>query len=292
MADIRKRIESKVGLEGVKAEVDDLMAAAYVDMARATEGLPRSESTMHLVFTGAPGTGKTTIARDIGSLYHALGLIEKDPEEGGILEVTRADLIAGYTGQTAEKIRNKLNEGKGGVIFIDEAYSMMGDAYTDEAATELLKFAEDNRSNTVIILAGYTDQMEEFLNSNSGLPRRFPRTIEFASYSVPERTQIAADMLSSKNYRLSDKRNSVNALRRAVEETGEGNAGDVRNLVEYIERVHRRRIVGAAGAEGRDLNRDDLQLILPEDISAGAALFKQSAKPRNPIGPATRRRKR
>lgn len=292
VSEIRNRIESRVGLEGVKTEVDDLMAAALTEMLREEEGLPVNKSTMHLVFTGAPGTGKTTMAREIGSLYHALGLIEKDPENGGYVEVTRGDLIAGYQGQTAEKVRKKLQEGKGGVIFIDEAYSMQGDSYSEEAAVELLKFAEDNRDNTVIILAGYTEPMDELLASNEGLRRRFPRTIEFASYTVPERTQIAGDMLGERQYRLSDKRNSVRALRKAVEETGEGNGGDVRNLVEYIERAHRRRIWGVANAEGRQPTSRELQLIVPEDIETGAALFKQGAKPKNPIGPVKRGRKR
>lgn len=285
---MRDRLDAMVGLEGVKREVDDLIRSALNDRLRREEGLPVEDKTMHLVFSGAPGTGKTSVAREIAALYYELGLVPRKPEEG-FLEVSRGDLIARYEGQTTDKVRQLFSEGKGGVIFVDEAYALFrgeNDTYGKEAVTEFLRLAENNREDTVVILAGYTKEMDDLMESNSGLRRRFPRTIEFASYTVPERVKIASRILASGEYMMGDRKAATqvkSALADAVRQTGEGNAGDVRNLVEYILREQTNRVWTRAASEGKNPSKRDLQLILPEDVRQGTAAYKTAARVRNPI---------
>lgn len=173
-----------IGLEGVKAKVNDLIAFQTVQMLREKQGLHSHKGTMHLAFTGNPGTGKTTVARIVGRIYKQIGLLSK----GHFVEVSRTDLIAGYQGQTALKVKKVIDEAKGGVLFIDEAYSITendhSDSYGRECLTELTKALEDYRDDLVVIVAGYTEPMNHFFASNPGLKSRFNTFIEFPDYSA------------------------------------------------------------------------------------------------------------
>ena len=193
-----------IGLEGVKAKVSDLIAFQTVQILREKQGLHSQKRTMHLAFTGNPGTGKTTVARIIGRIYKQIGLLSK----GHFIEVSRTDLIAGYQGQTALKVKKVIDEAKGGVLFIDEAYSITendhSDSYGRECLTELTKALEDYRNDLIVIVAGYTEPMNHFFASNPGLKSRFNTFIEFPDYSAEELLSIFVKLCEENDYHLAD----------------------------------------------------------------------------------------
>jgi SpoVK/Ycf46/Vps4 family AAA+-type ATPase len=243
------------------------MATADVQRQRAENGLPVDPSSMHLVFSGNPGTGKTTSAQLLGRAYHALGLLEK-PD---VKTVTRTDLVAEYEGQSGPKVRAAFDKAKGGVLFIDEAYDLVNDErdkYGKEALTELMQLVENNRDNTVVIMAGYTADMDRMLSANPGARSRFPKqnTIPFPDYTTDERVEIASRMFASKHYQLDA--NAQRALQKAVAAlpTGEGagNARDVRNVYDAARKAQAQRLAG------RTHQRDVLREITAEDIKRAA----------------------
>lgn len=191
-----------VGLKAVKAKVNDLIAFHKIQLLRKPYGLPTSKNTLHLAFTGNPGTGKTTVARIVGRIYKQIGLLSK----GHFQEVSRTDLIAGYQGQTALKVKKVIESAKGGVLFIDEAYSITendhSDSYGRECLTELTKALEDYRKDLVVIVAGYTEPMKKFFDSNPGLKSRFNTFIEFDDYDSIELMAIFKMMCTEENYIL------------------------------------------------------------------------------------------
>ena len=182
-------LDGLVGLEGVKAEVHRIVNLAKVNEARRAQGLKVPPMTYHMVFTGNPGTGKTTVARLVARALRALGVCET----GQLVEVDRGGLVGQYAGETAVKTSKKIDEAIGGILFIDEAYQLVSgdnDNYGKEAIATLLKRMEDDRDRLVVIAAGYTDEMRDFLDANSGLRSRFAQTIEFADYTSDELAQI------------------------------------------------------------------------------------------------------
>lgn len=240
------RLNSLIGLDNVKKVVNDLIAYHRVQKMREQSGLKTPNRTLHLAFMGNPGTGKTTVARIVGKMYKNLGLLSK----GHFVEVSRTDLIAGYQGQTALKVKKVIEKAKGGVLFIDEAYSLTendhSDSYGRECLTELTKALEDYRKDLVVIVAGYTDLMKNFFISNPGLKSRFNTFIEFDDYSTDDLVKIFTQMCLSDDYFLTPEANK--RLREfidvAVKQKDEkfANGRFVRNLYETIIMNHARRV--------------------------------------------------
>lgn len=188
LEDLQEELDSLIGLMSVKKEISSLINLLKVNKIRKERGLSTPKTSNHLVFLGNPGTGKKTVARLIAKIYKQLGVLEK----GQLIEVDRSGLVAGYVGQTAIKTQEKINEAMGGVLFIDEAYSLAkGETdFGQEAIDTLLKAMEDNRDDFVVIVAGYTKQMEAFLLSNPGLKSRFNKSILFEDYTEKELLDI------------------------------------------------------------------------------------------------------
>ncbi len=187
--EVLAELDSLVGLEEVKAEVRKIVNLAKVNEARRAQGLKVPPMTYHMVFTGNPGTGKTTVARIVARAFAALGIAKK----GQLVETDRSGLVGRYAGETAVKTNERVDEALGGVLFVDEAYQLVsgdGDDYGKEAIATLLKRMEDNRDNLIVIAAGYTDEMRDFLDANSGLRSRFSKTIEFQDYTAKELAAI------------------------------------------------------------------------------------------------------
>ena len=204
LEDLQKELNQLIGLENVKKEINNLVAYQKVQSLRKIEGLKIPFRTLHMAFTGNPGTGKTTVARIIGRIYKQLGLLSK----GHFIEASRTDLIAGYQGQTALKIKKVIEQAKGGVLFIDEAYSITenenSDSYGRECLTELTKALEDFREDLVVIVAGYTKPMCTFFESNAGLKSRFNRFIEFNDYTALELLEILDVLCLKDDYKISE----------------------------------------------------------------------------------------
>lgn len=188
--ELQAKLNELVGLDAVKEQVNDLIIFNKIQQLRDKEGLKKSNKTLHMAFLGNPGTAKTTVARIVGKMYKSLGLLSK----GHFIEASRTDLIAEYQGQTAIKVKKLVKRAKGGVLFIDEAYSITendkSDSYGRESLTELTKALEDYRDDLVVIVAGYSNLMNKFFDSNPGLKSRFNTFIDFPDYSLEELIDI------------------------------------------------------------------------------------------------------
>lgn len=231
-----EELDELIGLDSIKKDVKDLIDLVKAQRMRSEQGMKTVPVSLHLVFSGNPGTGKTTVARILARLYKEIGALSK----GQLVEVDRSGLVAGFVGQTALRTQEKIQEAMGGVLFIDEAYTLAkeGNDFGQEAIDTILKAMEDHRDDLVVIVAGYTDLMEKFINSNPGLKSRFNKYFEFPDYTAEELFQIFHLQCKKYDYvcdpeaetRIRERINQMEA------EKGENfaNARDVRNLFEQI----------------------------------------------------------
>ncbi|HET8594188.1 MAG TPA: AAA family ATPase [Intrasporangium sp.] len=223
-------LDAMIGLDRVKKEVHRQVALLTVERMRIEAGLKQTRLSRHLIFVGNPGTGKTTVARLIGAIYRALELLP----QGQLVEVDRSELVAGYVGQTAIKTAEVCAKAVGGVLFIDEAYSLTGDQYAQEAVNTLVKEMEDHREDLVLIVAGYPDPMVEFIASNPGLASRFTTTIEFDDYTDDELLAILTSIAAAADYELTEdaERRVRHLLEASPRGPAFGNGRFARNLFE------------------------------------------------------------
>ena len=259
--EIRAELDALVGLAPVKEYVFGLADNLQVQQRRAAAGFKTASLSMHMIFTGNPGTGKTTIARLVAKYLKAIGALKG----GQLVEVTRADLVGRYTGHTAPLTNSLIESALGGVLFIDEAYSLYRgeqDSFGLEAIDTLVKGMEDHRDELVVILAGYTKEMETFLTANSGLASRFPNKIEFPDYTADELVDITTVLAKGKGYRLAE--GCIFPLlgyykrRQALDSRTAGNGRLARNTLEKAIFHQSRRLIAEPAAE--------LDLILPSDL--------------------------
>ena len=256
-----------VGLAPVKARIRDIAALLLVDRGRRLVGLPAEPPSLHMCFTGNPGTGKTTVAMRMAEILHRLGYVRK----GHLIAVTRDDLVGQYIGHTAPKTREVLKRAMGGVLFIDEAYYLYRPEnerdYGQEAIEILLQVMENHRDDLVVILAGYKDRMDTFFQSNPGMASRIAHHIDFPDYSVDELYSISGLMLAKMGYRLAP--DAETALReyiaRRIALPHFANARSVRNA---LDRARLRQASRLVAATGRAVSRDDLATITAADLRA------------------------
>lgn len=251
-----KKLNNLIGLNSVKKQINDWVEQIKVFNMRRENGLSIPPMSYHLIFTGNPGTGKTTVARIIAQIYCALGITKT----ANFVETDRADLVAGYVGQTAIKTKEVLNKAKDGVLFIDEAYTLANKGENDfgqESIDTLLKVMEDSRENLVVIAAGYDNLMEGFINSNPGLKSRFKTIIKFDDYSPEELFEIFINFCNQEEYILEDEASKLikkiifNMYNNRNEKFGNGR--EVRNLFENIVTLQSRRVSSIANPIRKDL---------------------------------------
>jgi probable Rubsico expression protein CbbX len=268
VAEVLDELDSElIGLKPVKARIRDIAALLLVERARKQLGLVGGSPSLHMSFTGNPGTGKTTVAMRMAQILHRLGYVRK----GHLVAVTRDDLVGQYIGHTAPKTKEILKKAMGGVLFIDEAYYLYRPEnerdYGQEAIEILLQVMENQRDDLVVILAGYADRMQTFFQSNPGLSSRIAHHLEFPDYLPEELEVIAERMLETMQYRLSPA--AVEALREYIPlrmtQPHFANARSIRNA---LDRARLRQANRLFAQKGRQLDRDALMTIEGEDLRA------------------------
>ena len=258
-----EELNELIGLKTVKHDVEEMVGLAKVRKMREEKGMKAVPVSLHLVFSGNPGTGKTTVARILAKLYKEIGILST----GQLIETDRSGLVAGYVGQTAIKTQKKIEEAMGGVLFIDEAYTLNqeGENFGQEAIDTILKAMEDHRDKFIVIVAGYTELMKRFIESNPGLRSRFNKFFEFPDYTVDELQDIFKMQCGKYQYKLTEE--AENAVREKIIslEAAKGenfaNAREVRNLFEKIITNQASRV-----AELESVDEEVLTTITIEDL--------------------------
>lgn len=268
LRDIQKELDQLIGLENVKKIVKEIYAWLYIDKMRKENGLKSNKQALHMIFKGNPGTGKTTVARLLGKLFVQMNVLSK----GHFIEAERADLVGEYIGHTANKTRDLIKKARGGILFIDEAYSLARGGEKDfgkEAIDTLVKGMEDYCDDLVVILAGYPAEMDYFLSLNPGLPSRFPLMIEFPDYTVDELVNIAKQMVREREYELTKEaeRKLYYHLEELLEKREKkfSNGRYIRNVIEQAIRKQAVRLLH----EGR-YDKKELTLIRDRDLVIGS----------------------
>jgi MoxR-like ATPase len=267
LEEIKEELLRLVGLEAVKRDFISLANLLRVRQLRIEAGLANEPMSLHLVFTGNPGTGKTTVARLVARAYRALGVLRK----GHFVEVDRSGLVGGYVGSTALKTRDVVKRALDGVLFIDEAYALVGEGkdFGPEAINTLLKLMEDYRDRLIVIVAGYTGPMQTFLASNPGLKSRFNKFIHFEDYTALQLADIFRNLVLRSDFQLTQEaalraQEVIEQLRHGAEEHF-GNGRVIRNLVEHIQQEQANRLASIS-----DLSREQLMVIEENDVLAAA----------------------
>lgn len=263
-----------VGLAPVKQRIRDIAALLVIDKLRLNLGLQAQSPSLHMCFTGNPGTGKTTVAMRMAEILHRLGYVRK----GHLIAVTRDDLVGQYIGHTAPKTKEVLQRAMGGVLFIDEAYYLYRPEnerdYGAEAIEILLQVMENQRDDLVVILAGYKDRMDTFFESNPGMSSRIAHHIDFPDYAVDELLQISEKMMDLQHYRFADGTRDVmrQYLERRITQPNFANARSVRNA---LDRARLRQASRLFADRERVLGEEDLTTILPSDLQASRVFQPQ-----------------
>lgn len=258
-----------IGLDEVKKDILQLINYIKVKRIREEKGLKNPSLSLHLVFTGNPGTGKTTVARLVGEIYKELGILSK----GHLIEVDRAALVGEYVGQTAPKVKKKIEEAMGGILFIDEAYTLTSDSgidYGQEAINTLLKEMEDKRDEFIVIVAGYKNEMKTFIKSNPGLESRFNKYIDFSDYTVEELCDIFVNIVDQNDYKINSEALDilVEYFEELIGKENFANGRHVRNCFEKVLIAHSERIINLTNME------EEVEKISLEDIMKALVLVK------------------
>lgn len=256
-------LEALVGLEQAKRQINQQVQLVRIAQMRERAGLKNPTVSRHLVFVGNPGTGKTTVARIVGRIYSALGVIT----DGHLVETDASGMVAGFVGQTAIKTQERITSALGGILFIDEAYGLTRNEFGLESVDTLVKGMEDHRDSLVVIVAGYPINMQEFLATNPGLESRFPTTIQFADYTPAELLQILRLMCGGSDYTLSaDSEATLGELFTRLQQTPDfANARTVRNVFEAAVRQHAWRL-----REVAEVSVEQMRTLSAADVVAGA----------------------
>jgi type VII secretion ATPase EccA len=266
-----QELDDLIGLESVKKEVRSLANFVKLQKQREAQGLKTAKVSYHLVFYGSPGTGKTTVARIVGRIYKDLGVLKK----GHTVETDRAGLVAKYMGQTAQQTDTVVQKALDGVLFIDEAYSLVpeggnGQDYGQEAIATILKRMEDYRDRLVVIIAGYKDEMQRFIDSNPGLQSRFNRYIDFPDYSPQELTDIFKMYMKKNQYTMDGDAEAYLKTRLEIvvekKDRNFGNARYARNVFEKSIQAQANRLAGRTG-----LTKEELSELTMDDLKEGFA---------------------
>lgn len=261
-----KELEDLIGLDSVKTEVKNLINLLKIIDIRVKNGLKAPSVTKHFVFTGNPGTGKTTVARLLSQIYCSLGILSR----GHMVEVDRSGMVAAYMGQTAIKVKEVIDRAKGGVLFIDEAYSLAnetpGGDFGQEAIDTLVKAMEDNREDLIVIVAGYPDLMDKFIKTNPGLKSRFQKTLHFPDYSAEDLYKVFLKFCKENDYQLSEEGSQYlkEHLDIYVRNSDKyfGNARDVRNFLDMAISAQANRLL-----EENTTSPEALVTLQPEDLA-------------------------